>query len=155
MPTTVRENIIANIKTTLEGISIANGYDNDIANVQRWMQGGNNLRQVPCIILSAGSEIKTQEVHPVTTCKLDIIIDVWIRHDEATDPRTTDAILNSFLGDVERAMMADIYRGGNAKNTIITGNMAFESTEGQPYAGIILETEILYRHLATNPKEVG
>jgi hypothetical protein len=153
MADTLRENIIADIKTTLEAVRLVNGYDNDIASVQRWKQGGNSLRQVPCIIVNAGPEEKSQEVYPAITCRMQVVIDVWTRHDETTDPRSTDAILNSLLGDVEKALMADIYRGGYAKNTNITGNVPFETVQGQPYAGIIIEAEILYRHLATDPKQ--
>lgn len=141
----VRESILENIRTTLEAISIANGYTNDIASVQRWKQGGNNLRQVPCIVISAGPEEKTQG-ESLITCRFDVNIEVWIRHDEVNLPGSTDTILNSLLGDIEKALMSDYKRGGYAVNTVISGNIPFETVEGNAYAGIIINTEVHYRH---------
>lgn len=155
MPLTIRENILANISTVLNTISIANGYANNIASVQRWKQGGNNLRQVPCIIINAGSEDKEQEPNPLVTCRFSVSIDIWMRHDEATVPGSTDTILNSLLGDIEKALMVDHTRGGNAQDTNISGNVSFETVDSQPYAGITVNVEILYRHKITDPSIVG
>ena len=76
----------------------------------------------------------------------DVNVEVWIRHDEGTVPGSTDTILNSLLGDVEKALAIDETRGGNAVDTIITGCVPFETVEGQPYSGIILDIKIHYRH---------
>lgn len=151
----VRENILENIKTTLETISIANGYANNIASVQRWKQGGNSKRQIPTLIINAGPEDKEQEPNPLVTCRFLVNIDIWTRHDEATQPGSTDTYLNSLLGDIEKALMVDHTRGGNAQDTNISGNVPFETVEGQPFAGIIINVEILYRHKITDPSIVG
>jgi len=155
MGDTVREKIMEDIKTTLEGISKANGYNNDIASIQRWRQGGNPRLNVPCIVINAGPEEKDPVPNPLTTCRLTVNIDVWIRHDEDDVPGSTDTILNSLLGDVEKALMVDIKRGDYAVDTIIQRNIPFETAEGEPYAGIIVDVEIHYRHKITNPEEKG
>jgi len=141
----VREKILEDIETTLKLISKANGYENDIASVQRWLQGGNSLREVPCIVISAGPEEKMQG-EQLINCRFTVNIEVWIRHDEDDVSGSTDTIINSLLGDVEKALFIDYTRGGLAVNTIVTGNLPFETVEGQAYAGIIIETEIQYRH---------
>lgn len=155
MGDTVREKIMQNVKTTLEGISIANGYNNDIASVQRWDQASNPLIEVPCIMIRGGLEEKEPAPNPLTTCRLMIFIDVWIRHDKDADPRSTDAILCSHLGDVEKALMVDIKRGGYAVDTILQRNVPFENIEGEPYAGIVMEVEIHYRHKTNDPEVSG
>ncbi len=151
MANTVRENILANVKTTLEGISIANGYNNDIASIQRWKQKGNLLRQVPCIIINAGLEDKKPGPDPLVTCKLTVSLDLWIR-DDSDNP--TDTILNSLFGDIEKALAVDYTRGVSATDTNILSSTPFETVEGAPHAGLMIEVEVHYRHQRTNP-EVG
>lgn len=151
---TVRESILQDLKTTLETISTANGYHNDIANVQRWRQSGNSLLSVPCIVINAGPEEKEPVPNPFTTCKFTVYLDVWMRQD-SSDPQATDTLLNSLLGDVEKALIQDITRGGFAKDTNIKSNVLFETLEGQPQTGIIIELEIIYQHKQDDPEVSG
>ena len=155
MGDTVREKIMQNIETTMDGISKANGYNNDIADVQRWRQGGNPRVNVPCIVINCGPEEKEQSQEPLTTCMLIVNIDVWIRHDEDDVPGSTDAILNSLLGDVEKALMVDITRGGYAVDTVSERNIPFAMDEGAPHAGITMDVGIHYRHKITDPETSG
>ena len=155
MGDTVREKIMQNIETTMNEISKANGYSNDIASVQRWRQGGNPRTDVPCIVINCGPEEKEPVPNPLTTCMLTVNIDVWIRHDEDDVPGSTDAILNSLLGDVEKALMVDITRGGYAVDTVSERNIPFAMDEGAPHAGITMDVGIHYRHKITDPETQG
>ena len=147
---TIRERILANIKTTLDAITIINGYVNTIASVQRWDKRGNALRQVPCIVVNAGQEEKQMSPNPYFTCRLSVYLDVWIRQDEA-DSTATDIILSGILGDIEKALMIDNTRGGFAIDTNIKSNVPFETVEGQPHAGLTIELEVLYQHTQSDP----
>jgi len=51
---TVRERILQNIKTVLEGVTIANGYNFDFtpATVQRWSMHGNRMVDMPMVVIS-------------------------------------------------------------------------------------------------------
>lgn len=151
---TVRENILANIKTTLEGITKENQYNNDIASVQRWLQRGNSLKMIPCIIITAGPESKNPAPNPLATCHLTVYLDIFFRQEE-TDANATDTLINSLLGDVEKALMVDNTRGGYAKDTNIQSNIPFETTEGQVNAGIVIELDIVYQHQLANPEASG
>jgi len=151
---TVRESILENLRTTLETILIANGYHNDIASVQRWRQSGNSLLNVPCIVINAGPEEKEPVPNPFTTCRFTVYLDVWMRQD-ASDLQPTDALLNSLLGDIEKALMVDYTRGGFAKDTNIKSNVLFETLEGQPQAGIVIDLEIIYQHKQDDPEVSG
>lgn len=151
---TVRESILEDLRTTLGGITTANGFNNDIQSVQRWRQQGNSLVVVPCIVVNAGPEEKDPVPNPFMTCRLTVYIDIWTRQDEA-DARSTDTILNSLLGDVEKALTQDITRGGFAKDTNIKSNSLFETLEGQPYSGIVIELEIIYQHKQGDPDIAG
>lgn len=147
---TIRERILANIKTTIEAITTANGYANTIASVQRWDKRGNPLRLVPCIVVNAGQEEKEMSPNPYFTCRLSVYLDVWIRQDDA-DSTATDVILSGILGDIEKALMIDNTRGGFAIDTNIKSNVPFETVEGQPHAGLTVEIEVLYQHTQSDP----
>lgn len=151
---TVRESILENLRTTLSGVTTANGYHNDIQSVQRWRQSGNSLLNVPCVVINAGPEEKNPAPNPFMTCQLTVYLDIWTRQD-AADMRATDTILNSLLGDIEKAIMQDITRGGFAKDTNIKSNVLFETLEGQPHAGVVMELEIIYQHRQDDPEVSG
>ena len=151
---TVRENILENLRTVLSAIKTANGYSNDVQSVQRWRQQGNSLVAVPCVVINAGPEEKDPVPNPFMTCKFTVYLDVWTRQDDA-DPQSTDTILNSLLGDVEKAVMQDVTRGGFARDTNIKSNTLFETLEGQPYSGIVMEIEIIYQHKQGDPEVAG
>lgn len=151
---TVRENILVNLQTTLEGISEDNGYSNDIASVQRWMQRGNALREVPCIVIAAGQEDKTPDPNPLMTCHLSVYLFIYLRQD-ANDDDPTDSLINSVIGDVEKALVVDNTRGGYARDTNIRSVMPFETSEGQVNAGAVLELDVIYQHLQSDPAVVG
>jgi hypothetical protein len=154
MSLTIRENIMLNLKSTLEAITKAHGYANTIASVQRWNQRGAIFSNFPTIIINAGPEDKKPEPHPLATCSFKIYIDIWTNQPE-DETLSSDEILNSLLGDVEKALAADITRGGHAIDTNITGNLPFETVQGQPQIGISIEIEVIYQHQLTDPAVSG
>ena len=111
MADTIREQIIDNIKTTLEGITIANGYVNTIQSVQRWEKSGNTLVNMPCIIITPGPEEKRDLPGLIKECELTVYIDTYIIHDKVANPESTDEMLNTLIGDIEKALMVDYQRG--------------------------------------------
>ncbi len=150
MSTSIRESILENIKTTLQEITIANGYNNTLVSVERWKQRGNNIRLVPCVVVNAGPEEKQPRPNPQVTSKLSVFLDVYMRQDD-TDTTNSDTVINSLALDIEKALMIDYTRGGYAEETNIINIVPFESLEGQPIFGIIFELEIIYKHLLTDP----
>lgn len=139
MADTIREKILDNISTVLNAIKTADGYVNTIASVQKWAQQGNDLATIPCIIINAGPENTKDNPGFIVEADFTVLLDVY--QIAATD---TDAALNSLLGDVRKALMADYTRGGYASNTKITNVIPFETEQGNPYAGLIVSVEIKY-----------
>lgn len=154
MPDTIREKIFQNVESILNTIRIVNGYDNDLANVQRWRQNGNTLKDVPAVIVSAGSERNEDKPFPLTTCNVSVFLDLWIRENESST-QGTEILLNSLLGDIKKALKIDITRGGNAVDTNFGDTLPFETAEGEAHAGLVIEVLIKYRHLQTDPKALG
>lgn len=149
---TVRERILANIKTTLEGITIANGYNFDFTaeTIQRWSMHGNRLVDLPAVIISLGDEEEKSLPNNFEECVLSVYLDVFFVTEE-NDAVSTDTYLNRLQGDMKKAILEDHSRGGEAIDTDVLGTTPFETTEGQPYAGIIMELGIRYRHLRSDP----
>ncbi len=157
MADTVREKIFANLVTTLNGISVVNGYDNNIASVERWNMNGNNKASVPAVIINSGPEKDSDgKAYNLTHCLLMVFLELWVRQNETESAATpTDKILNSLLGDIKRALQADVTRAGNAVDTEITDIETFETIEGQQHAGLIITVEIEYRHKQQDPQVAG
>jgi hypothetical protein len=149
---TVRERILQNIKSTIEGVTIANGYNFDFTSetVQRWSMHGNSMVNMPMVVISPGDEDETSSPHPFEECVLSVFLDVFFVNDE-DDPIPTDTYLNRLQGDIKKAVLEDTTRGADAIDTDILGTTPFETTEAQPYAGIIIEIRVRYRHLRSDP----
>ena len=151
---TVRERILVNLKTTLENIKIANGYNFDFSDktIQRWNMHGNRLVDLPVIVISPGNEDEKSVPNPFEECVLTIYLDVFFVN-EIDDPTPTDTYINRLQGDIKKAVLSDPTLGGEAIDTDVTGTTPFETTEGQVYAGIIMELNIRYRHIRNNPTQ--
>jgi len=149
---TVRERILQNIKTTIEGVTIANGYNFDFTQetVQRWSMHGNRMVDMPTVVISPGDEDESSSPHPFEECLMSVFLDVFYVTDE-DDLVSTDTYLNRLQGDIKKAILADVTRGDEAVDTDILGTTPFETTEAQPYAGIIIEVRVRYRHLRNDP----
>jgi hypothetical protein len=149
---TVRERILQNIKTVLESVTIANGYNFDFtpATVQRWSMHGNRMVDMPMVVISPGDEDESSMPNPFEECLLTLYLDIFFVNDE-NDPVPTDTYLNRLQGDIKKAVLQDPTRGGEAVDTDVLGTTPFETTEAQPYAGIIMEVRVRYRHLRTDP----
>ncbi len=149
---TVRERILADIKTTLEGITQANGYNFDFTpqTVQRWSMHGNTPVDIPMIIITPGDETEESSVHPFTECSLSVFLSVFYINDK-NDTTPTDIYLNRLQADIKKAVLLDHTRGGEAVDTEIVSTSPFVTTEGQHYAGLVIELKIKYRHLRNDP----
>jgi hypothetical protein len=149
---TIRERILQNIKTVLEGVTIANGYNFDFtpATVQRWSMHGNRMVDMPMVVISPGDEDESSLPNPFEECLLTLYLDIFFVNEE-NDPVPTDTYLNRLQGDIKKAILQDSTRAGNAVDTDVLGTTPFETTEAQPYAGIIMEVRVRYRHLRTDP----
>jgi hypothetical protein len=145
---------MGNLKTALEGISIAGGYNNDIASVQRWSQHEQDFTAVPLIVFVAGRESREDSPNPYTTAVLTVEGMLYVSQDPGSGV-STDTFLNTFYEDIVRALKADVTRGGFAVDTRITDIEPFETAEDEPYAGLVFEIEVKYQHLENDPTQTG
>lgn len=152
MEKSLRGKIMDNILTSLEAVrGPATGYNTELDRVARWEQDFNPLQYNACAVIYPDSEDKAMEPDPEATCSLNMFVLFFFRHDKERYDMSTDEALEFFLADIEKAIMQDHTRGGNAITTSMLGNEPFESVEGQPYAGIIIRFSILYEHNFKDP----
>lgn len=131
MADSIRELIVKDIKITLEGIKIASGFNNDIVSVQRLRQSGIKKNLVPTIVLDEGDENSVDEPGIVQK-NLEISVAVVTRHDETADNLSSSEFIAPLRDDVDRALMADRTRGGNADETTFPSWERVDIVEGQP-----------------------
>lgn len=146
MADTIREKILDNIETTLNLIKTISGYSNTIASVQKYKQTGNEYVLTPCVIILAGQETLEKQSGFYTRAKFQVLLGLV-----TVAPTDTDATLNSLLGDIQKALMADYTRGTLAENTTIQTIVPYEQQEGEPYAGLIITLEIQYLFKTSDP----
>ena len=156
MADTVREKILANLKTTLEGLTTGNGYNFNFTSdtIQRWKMHGNSTTELPMIVVSPGDQGQKPKANALSECDMEVFLPAVYRH-EPNDPIETDTYMNRLEGDIKKIVMVDETRGGNALSTQVIGSSPFESEEEQRYAGIVIELLIKYRHLTSDPETAG
>lgn len=149
-----------NIQSTLETITIANGYRNTVASVQRFAQPGQTMANTPVLVLLEGEDSVDQEgplagAFSLTSRTLMVSVVAVHCQDVDTDARSAAEVMNSVIQDVQQAMQVDFSRGGLALDTreIGIGEMAAE--EGQPELVQTVGFRIPYRHRRTDPSIVG
>lgn len=151
MADSIRELIIKNIVTTLQGITTGAGYNNTIVSVQRPMPDGNTFTSWPMILVLEGEDQVVQENNPHLTHDLTVGIVFMTRINPASDSRSINEVLNSLERDVHKALMVDRHRGANALDTVWVDELPYHAEEGQPELARLMVYSIRYRHQATDP----
>lgn len=146
------EQICSNVLSTLQGITVANGYQYDLI-VEREARRGNQPRHLLVVL----HQLDPQEVEDEVTLKhgwiQPFMLDVFISIPES-DSTAPDLVLNRITADIHKALMVDRYRGGLALETMIRGWQAFATLEGD-LEGREVRFDVQYRHAYTNPYTLG
>lgn len=145
-----RSAIIADLQTTLAGITLANGYKSDVTTVERVFRDREDARAesaaFPWIGFVVGRQTNSYEPcrQIVSTLNVEIIGHV----SASTEDGRTDAVAN-LEDDIIAALGADTARGGYAIHTVVDES---ETDESQPdavdssgvAASIIMRVRIVY-----------
>ena len=140
-----------NIKTTLEAITTANGYDNTVESVQREEVYGQDMAVMHVIIILQGSETKIREIEPNIIRKMIVPITVITQRQEE-DPMSSGEIKNSFQADNVKAMSLDVTRGNNAIDTHLEEVEDPPPIEGSVDVQLFVLFSIDYQHRRDDPK---
>lgn len=147
----IRGDIIDNIKTTLEGITVVNGYNQTVVLVEdSELKAPEDLtvEQFPALFIIDGDETKKAGDVDSVECNIEIIISGYIRRSLDTDDLQT--LRRNLQNDVEKVLMVDETRGGKAISTqctrIITDKMIYDA-----YTIFDMYLNINYYHNRNNP----
>jgi hypothetical protein len=123
--------MLLNIKSTLEAITVANGYKTTVALVEPYNRSRDDVATGarPYLCFGIGAETPEQELSNYIKVTAPIYIIGLVTNGDWTQ---RSAALNNLIDDIITAMMADYTRGGYAISTLFTG---CETDEGDPDAG--------------------
>jgi hypothetical protein len=152
---TVLENIVANIVTTLQGITVDDGFDFDMGGVERFETSGNSLAALPAgpkALVSTMPQRKFSENTRFVEWDLEVWIQHFLVHDKEADARSTDEVLIEHRSNLYKALMADRFRGGYAQITTVEEMSDFdlEHAEGHD-TGVNVTLGVRFRHLVGDP----
>lgn len=147
------------LEVTLEGITVANGYQNTLHSVQRIQQEaqepvhGNGVHLVDGddvvdgVVLNGLDDLLSRRRH------IDLVL-VGVQ-DTETDRRSASEFMNSLELDVRKALQVDVSRGGLAVNTEEVQANELDVQIGMPELRRVLGYDIRYRHRRTDPTIAG
>ena len=147
MADTVRERILQNLVTTLQGVTTSAGYATTLRKVTRIPASAFSLTELPMVMLVDASEEK-EDGNPAqfTRCLLHLELICW----NANYSTPSEEALK-ILGSVEKALYVDQRRGGLAIDTDVTGNETLIAEEAMPYGGVTIFMDVHYRHRLGDP----
>lgn len=147
-----RERIVRDLVAALQAIARANGYQNDVAAVERVLDVPARIPAFPVIFVQETQETKQEGAGAapagLVRADLRLTLFVWAREDLAA---TLPGEVNELLADTKRAVRVDVTRGGVALMTQVTGTVQEVDDVGTPFGLHRVETLVRYRHARNDP----
>ena len=148
MATSIREQILTNVKTTLETIKISNGYEIDVESVLRVQRSPYDAIPLPSVIIyDLGEDKEEGNPYQFTNCNLHLELIFW--NSGGYENMSEEAI--KLACSIEKALGVDGKRGGLAIDTDIMRNSFTLDEENFPVGGGSVTVDIMYRHRVYNP----
>ena len=142
------------MKTQLETIKVSSGYENTVNRVIRPRRTSEGNRPLPLDIWMLQDDLERDEDNDLAGnpagigWKIPFALDCVIRQAESSN-LPMDQVINSFVADVQKALMEDITWGGIATDTRL-GMVEFASSESG-FEGATVWVEVLIRVEENNP----
>lgn len=146
----VEEQILENMRETLEYIQLANGFQFDMEKAVRFRVAGWGAGVYPiAMIVGVRTDKKQLEGDPPRReCTMSFIIEVIATRNPAEDAETLHRMI---MMNVETALDLDETRGGVARDTEILGGTFAVVEDPQPYAVSILNGRVRFQHHVGDP----
>lgn len=154
----VKERVMANIQTTLAGITTAAGYSQDVKAALRFRKDIYEIPEFPTLMVIGLRERKKR--HIGSPARSDVELDVEIQTVHSAAPESeSETIHNALIRDIETALMADVGRGTgpggqrNAVDTEVTETEFDVVAISQPYCVSTITLVVRYRHSLLDPTQ--
>lgn len=143
----VRDKLLEDVEFTLLQMQEGNGYFYDWQRVYRFSQS-TPLDSFPAALIETDREEVEPVAYPVVRrlLPLRIIGAAKVPHTLDDDP---DQAASRMIADIERAMVQDVTRAGNAIDTIPTANDRDYSVPDMVFVEV--EFQVIYRTLFGDP----
>lgn len=154
MADSITEQIMKKAAQALSEITVANGYANTIASVQRHQQSGVDLATTPTILIREGDaevDLFKSVLYPTIRRTLEWYAVVITRQDEINDPRSGAEILNSLVADIDKRVAASGNWDGLAIMTDPPAYLEVEVDATSPHLARGLRFTTSYEHRRDNP----
>lgn len=156
--TTVEVMIVDDVITALEGITAADSaFNTTPVRVMRMLGSVLEVPERPLILVtpmvSARSHncpngLRRIDLGLTITCVLDVFSQAGAL---GRDFQETEKAIRQFAADIEKAVTADITRGGRAIDTTIISVDIYEIHEAMPVAAAEVTINIPFRHRTQDP----
>lgn len=147
------------LETSIAGITILNGYENNIGSVQRFQQEGQDPIDGNGVLLLDGDDIVEGTImagaFDLTSRRRHVDVVIIGRQDLSVDTRSASEYMTSLETDVRKALQVDETRGGIAVNTEETQANETDVQIGMPELRRVIGYDITYRHRRTDPTIAG
>lgn len=148
----VIESIVADLEETLNGVKLEAGFCIDLR-AQR-ARKRNDVDDGVCII-SVGrkvpDELTTGAPEGVVFWRQRILLQIYVFNSDRAE-ESADVRWLAVAADVERRLMEDPQRGGNAHDTVFDEIAPFEEVPtGHP--GVIVALDVQYGHYTQDPTQ--
>lgn len=153
MVLTVREQILEHVRTTLLGINGTGDFFSTIQVVTRINEAAPNAPTFPRIVIAEPDEqVGEHGAQWISKSTMNLNLVAWDRVSGSTAGRR----ISELIADVQRAMTADIRRGGLAQWTYLREIVPLEMPLGESVGviGVLLRWEIHYRWKTQDPNTV-
>jgi len=154
----IRERIVDDVVTALEGITLANGYGFEVVKVYREAFAAINFPAYPVFnVIEVDENDETRLLggtigattgskwHHTLTLAVGCLIEA---RDNASES------VNEMLAAVQRAVMVEPTRGGLAIDTKLAGSQQFVEIDTEPVGLLQVKLDITYRHSYLNPYQL-
>lgn len=150
--TSVKEQVLAYFETLLAGITIANGYHVDIAEVHRFRAAPWEVAEHPALQIVGVREDKQaiEGQPPRMNTTLTMTIQALVASDPTDD---TEELHNLLLLDIEAAAQVDVTCGGVAREVTCKSTELEVGFDDQPYAIPIITIEVQYQQGRADPSK--
>ena len=156
MGVSIRDTIIAEIKTTLASITTGNGYNltvNDISEIlKNPVTSEIQENDLPALVVLDGEEVTEDGDVDSVVNVLDVLIVGYVK--ENRNETSAAPQLRKLMADVEKCLMVDRFRGGYANNTIVRRKVTDQGSL-LPYGIMNMNFDIEYLTLANDPDAGG
>ncbi len=150
--TAIIESIVADIETTVAAIATGSGYDITMQDVTRYESEGTFPSGLPGAVVTWGPMRPLQEAAGYQEWAAEVIVDAYTVHNPDEDARSSDALGIELAANIQKAMMQDRQRDGNAINTTLGRVDPFPvDEEGGRIINVAVAFEIIFRHRVADP----